>query len=227
MTIFLELQIGELAKQAGVSVRTVRYYLDQGLLPAPQNRGRYLVFGEEHLQRLELIRRLKTLHLPLEEIRQLLASASDLEIHQRLEAAAPFGLEAGSSESGKTLSKSPTERSDHLPGRPPLPSLQLHKQMQSLPDKLEKPGQAALDYLETLADTRRSVQELKPNLNALKPSPNRPFAAPAGSRSQSTPWQRLELIPGVELHFRDPLDPDTRRLVEDLIEFARNYHRKP
>jgi len=34
------LLINDLAKKAGVSVRTIRYYVKEGLLPAPQFRGR-------------------------------------------------------------------------------------------------------------------------------------------------------------------------------------------
>ena len=50
--------IQELAERARVTTRTIRYYTEQGLLPAPE-RGRPARYTEEHLQRLELIRRLK------------------------------------------------------------------------------------------------------------------------------------------------------------------------
>jgi DNA-binding transcriptional MerR regulator len=54
-----EYPIRELAERAGVSVRTVRYYIQEGLLPAPDTQGRFASYTEEHLDRLELIRRLK------------------------------------------------------------------------------------------------------------------------------------------------------------------------
>jgi DNA-binding transcriptional MerR regulator len=60
--------IQELANQAGVTTRTIRYYVDQGLLPPP-DRGRPAEYTEEHVRRLDLIRRLKEQYLPLEEIR--------------------------------------------------------------------------------------------------------------------------------------------------------------
>lgn len=62
-------QINELAKRAGVSVRTIRFYIDEGLLPAPTNRGRYSTYTDEYLDRLELIRMLKDRFLPLKRIR--------------------------------------------------------------------------------------------------------------------------------------------------------------
>jgi DNA-binding transcriptional MerR regulator len=81
-----EYLIGELAEKAHVTVRTIRYYLDEGLLPAPAYRSKYALFTQEHLERLELIRRLKELHLPLEEIKQILAGADDQEIDRLLNA---------------------------------------------------------------------------------------------------------------------------------------------
>lgn len=80
-----EMLINELAKRAGVTVRTIRYYMDQGLLPPPNQKGRYAIYSNEHLERLELIRRLKAIRLPLDEIRQLLNTVSAEELAQLLE----------------------------------------------------------------------------------------------------------------------------------------------
>jgi DNA-binding transcriptional MerR regulator len=64
--------IGELARAADVTVRTIRYYIALGLLPPPDAAGPAASYGEEHRERLELIRRLKAERLSLEEIRALL-----------------------------------------------------------------------------------------------------------------------------------------------------------
>jgi DNA-binding transcriptional MerR regulator len=50
---------GDLAERTGVSERTVRYYVGEGLLPAPAGRGRGAHFGPGHLNRLRLIRALQ------------------------------------------------------------------------------------------------------------------------------------------------------------------------
>lgn len=63
----------ELADLAGVTPRTVRFYLSQGLLPSAGATGPGVKYGDEHLHRLRLIRRLQREHLPLAEIRQRLA----------------------------------------------------------------------------------------------------------------------------------------------------------
>jgi DNA-binding transcriptional MerR regulator len=72
------LDLTGLADRAGVSVRTVRYYIQQGLLPKPEARGPGAHYTEEHLDRLLLIKRLQREHLPLAEVRRVIdASAGE------------------------------------------------------------------------------------------------------------------------------------------------------
>jgi len=67
------MQIGKLAKQAGVSVQTIRFYERRGLLPNPQRKeSGYRIYGEEDLRRLRFIRQAKALRFALEEIGKLL-----------------------------------------------------------------------------------------------------------------------------------------------------------
>ena len=61
----------ELADLAGVTPRTVRYYLASGLLPAVGQTGPGSKYTPDHLARLQLIRRLQAEHLPLAEIRHM------------------------------------------------------------------------------------------------------------------------------------------------------------
>jgi len=63
-----EWKLAELAEEAGVSPRTVRYYVQRGLLPAPPFKGPDTVYGEEHLLRLKAIRVLQARFLPLDAI---------------------------------------------------------------------------------------------------------------------------------------------------------------
>ncbi|MET8223412.1 MerR family transcriptional regulator [Streptomyces sp. NPDC004082] len=65
--------IGELAEQAGVTVKTVRFYSDRGLLPeASRSAGGHRRYGPDALDRLRLIRSLRALDLPLPEVRRIL-----------------------------------------------------------------------------------------------------------------------------------------------------------
>lgn len=80
-----DLDLAELSARAGVSTRTVRYYIQQGLLHAPGSRGPGAHYGREHLDRLRLIKRLQREHLPLAEIRRRLESLDPGEIRRLAE----------------------------------------------------------------------------------------------------------------------------------------------
>ena len=64
---------GGLAKQSGVGIHTVRYYLRRGLLsPSSHRPSGYAVFTEQDVQRLKLIVDAKQRGLTLGEIEQML-----------------------------------------------------------------------------------------------------------------------------------------------------------
>ncbi len=67
-----DFSIGELSDAASVTARTIRYYVAEGLLAPPEKSGRGATYTEEHLARLQLIRRLKGEYLPLQEIATLM-----------------------------------------------------------------------------------------------------------------------------------------------------------
>jgi DNA-binding transcriptional MerR regulator len=66
--------LDELCDLAGVTVRTVRYYISEGLLPPPSGHGASTRYLQEHLDRLRIIESLKEKFLPLREIRRSLDS---------------------------------------------------------------------------------------------------------------------------------------------------------
>lgn len=69
------LKIGEVAHLSGLSVKTIRYYEDIGLLAPTVERSRsgYRLFHVQVLKRLAFIKRAQSLGLSLEEIKPLLA----------------------------------------------------------------------------------------------------------------------------------------------------------
>lgn len=73
-------KLEQLAERAGVSPRTVRYYVQRGLLPAPEFRGRDTAYTGEHLVRLQAIRRLQERFLPLDTIQERLAQCPTDEV---------------------------------------------------------------------------------------------------------------------------------------------------
>jgi len=72
-----QLRIGDVARLAGTTPRTIRYYEQMGLLPAPSSRvaGSHRSYSLEEVERLREIMRLKELlGLSLEELGTLLAA---------------------------------------------------------------------------------------------------------------------------------------------------------
>lgn len=73
-----------MADSADVSVRTIRYYIHQGLIPPPEARGPLTRYSAGHLARVQLIKYLQQGHLPLAEIRRQLEVLDDAAVHRAL-----------------------------------------------------------------------------------------------------------------------------------------------
>jgi DNA-binding transcriptional MerR regulator len=76
----MSLRIGQLARRAGTSAPTIRYYEEVGLLPRPDRlengqRG----YGEADIARLTFIRRCRDFDFSIDQIRVLLAVMQDRE----------------------------------------------------------------------------------------------------------------------------------------------------
>lgn len=75
--------IDELATLAGVTPRTVRYYIAEGLLDRPEGEKRGAHYLRRHLEQLLLIRRWTDAGLTLERVRELIAGAPEDPPRQR------------------------------------------------------------------------------------------------------------------------------------------------
>jgi DNA-binding transcriptional MerR regulator len=70
-----QLQIGEVAVLAGVSVDAVRYYEKRRLLNrAPRSTGNFRLFTSEAVERIHFIKQAQDMGLSLDEIKELLTS---------------------------------------------------------------------------------------------------------------------------------------------------------
>jgi DNA-binding transcriptional MerR regulator len=72
-------RIGELARLSGLSVKTIRFYSDRGLLPpAERTEAGYRVYDDRALARLELIRALRELGASLADVERVLSRELDV-----------------------------------------------------------------------------------------------------------------------------------------------------
>jgi DNA-binding transcriptional MerR regulator len=74
------MQIGEVADRTGLSLRTIRYYEEVGLVrPSSRTQGGFRLYTEPDVARLNLVKRMKPLGFSLEEMRDLLSALDELD----------------------------------------------------------------------------------------------------------------------------------------------------
>ena len=206
--------LSDLARLADVTPRTVRYYVALGLLPSPEAAGPATRYGEAHLARLRLIRRLQRDHLPLAEIRIRLERMADDEIIATVSALDSREPDP-SQDPGDTLAfvRSLMEQSGIRPTAAdlrPAPTIAL-RQMARTASLAEAWAEVAQPPSLPSPAARVASAPI------VDPAP----ASPPRSGAEKTTWERLVIAPDVELHVRRPLDRTTNKRVDQLERIAR------
>ena len=199
-----ELLIHELAERAGISVRTIRYYIDEGLLPQPSYQGKYSYYTLNYLDRLELIRRLKESYLPLREISEIMNSLTDDQVRSRLNEFPP-----------PNPKYSPEQKPRQPAAKPGAKALDYINQVMDTQTKYRLKGTS-----DQSQPTITKQRETTSHMNSI-------VAESSPIMEVDEIWQRISLAPGVELNLRRPLDPVTENQVQQLINFAKRiFHIK-
>ncbi|MGY1840350.1 MULTISPECIES: MerR family transcriptional regulator [unclassified Modestobacter] len=74
------MQIGQVAERTGLSLRTIRFYEENGLVvPTTRTEGGFRLYSEADVARFEVVKRMKPLGFSLEEMHELLTLLADLE----------------------------------------------------------------------------------------------------------------------------------------------------
>lgn len=68
--------IGELSRQTGCNIETIRYYERIDLIPVASRNGRYRSYGIDDINRLRFVRRARELGFTISNVRALLGIAS-------------------------------------------------------------------------------------------------------------------------------------------------------
>jgi hypothetical protein len=70
-------QIGQVAERTGLSLGTIRFYEENGLVvPTARTEGGFRLYSEDDVARLEVIKRMKPLGFTLEEMQELFRSCT-------------------------------------------------------------------------------------------------------------------------------------------------------
>ena len=74
------MQIGQVAERTGLSLRTIRFYEENGLvIPTARSEGGFRLYSKNDVSRLDVIKRMKPLGFTLEEMQELLTLLADLD----------------------------------------------------------------------------------------------------------------------------------------------------
>lgn len=194
-----ELTLEDLAVQSGLTLRTLRYYMQEGLLPGPDTRGKYARYSQQHLDRLELIRRMKELRLPLQEIRQLIDNMTPEEMSR---------LRLYQDEIARKLNLNQYAMNDTR--------------------EIKQKPSSALDYIHSIQDGRENLRNYQADkgaisaAKAIKPMILKQIepAIPQPPTGQET-WRRIQLADGIELNVRESDDQHEQHQLEQLIQSVR------
>ncbi len=194
--------LDELCTLASVTVRTVRYYIVEGLLPAPTGHGATARYTQEHLDRLLVIGAMKERYLPLREIRRTLDAMSAREISETA------GLirqqtEATDGDTRPDLDDA-VASSPMLQAPPPVPEHRLGARM------MMEPPSSAADYIADVLD-RDHRQGRQGRAVRIRP----PAAEP-----DAITWRRVPITAEAELLIEEETYTRRREQIESLVAWA-------
>ncbi|HEX8227795.1 MAG TPA: MerR family transcriptional regulator [Chloroflexia bacterium] len=211
--------IQELADRAGVTTRTIRYYVEQGVLPPPGH-GRPAEYTHEHIRLLDLVRRLKEQYLPLEEIRDMLQRLSAEQVEAFL----------GGSGSQREEQQSGSSAADYITQVLNRGTLRTQLKEQAVPPPTP-PASAAPSKSgpgTPIVSSRPSgVIRSREDSSAVTPIAAMPAESSGHGEasnqnvSEERTWQRVTLAPGMELHYEATITLAQRSAIARIIEAAR------
>ena len=185
--------LNELADVAGIEARTIRSYIERGLLSGPHTRGRGATYSKEHLSRLQVISSLRRArpNMGLGEIRIFLQGLNPDQIH---------GL-AGGSISATARAIDEYRHSEDVDVQDLGPA-----DGEDTPGKMDWERAAA-----KLTGAERLVCVLRELTGLTQPA----------SSSKVEGWNRIAVTPDVELSIRAGFDGDQLAAFRELADLLR------
>jgi DNA-binding transcriptional MerR regulator len=195
----------QLAARTGIEPRTIRSYIQLGLLPGPEGAGRGAHYLSLHLERLQAILVLKDVDgLSLADIRRRFLATTTEEIGAIVARAPASGGRGESSIESRTT-----------------PLAFVRELRQKLGEEGVKPSTAAESASAdgVFAEAFRSPAAFEPSPRRVASMSMSYLADATDVRHPVTPqdWLRFPVTPDVEVHVRSPIEQGRRAQVEKLV----------
>ncbi len=204
--------IDDLTAQAGVTVRTIRYYIGEGLLPPPLGAGPGTRYTREHLDTLLLIGALKDRYLPLREIRRQLQGIDAAAIHEAVE---------GMPQRDEPIPADQPERGGAVAMMAPPDARNADALAGSEPSRSSTPDSAS-SYIDAIL--HRDRDRIVPR-SRRAPGPHggirTPDMFPLPADPDERRWRKLAITPEAELTIEEELYHRRREQIESLIAHIR------
>lgn len=211
-----QLSARELAERGDTTVRTVHYYVSEGLLPPPEGATRSAVYSNAHLARLRIIAALRSEGLALAAIRSRLTQMSDADVAEVLQTLERFDAEI---RAGDVTALGLIEAAivDQVNDTDTLPQI---------------PRSAPAMYSEPAPQTDAAPDSARAYVDRLLRREHTPSAIPRSREAHVLPkqrpetWHHFTVDDGIEVRIReDRLRPE-RRQVEAFIDAVRDIARR-
>jgi DNA-binding transcriptional MerR regulator len=208
-----EYTLEELAKMVRINPRTIRSYIQQGLLSGPDSMGRNARYKDYHLKRLRVIRTLKEVHrLPLSEIRRLVTMAGPEEDIQIQLVPLDGEMQVETREISEEEASAPSSALDYVRARRASAKGKRVEETAALP--------APPPIMSSSIDQDDSVTSpLEALLYKLRDQGTLDHV-PRKTRGEE--WVRLEVTPDIEIHVRGQLRREQLSDFEQLADLMRH-----
>jgi len=202
--------INELSKMANVTVRTIRFYSDEGVLDSPSGRDRYARYTRRHYLQLHVAKTLKEQFYPLRVIREKIAKMSDQELEYM---AGPIPAEIEARFSDATMDVVLEERSDMV---------YAHHEKAHYADMLFNEGAPAVANHRLMLPLTRQNTTKRDVVVMSAPPPENYISMPSKPTAPlGEVWHRLAVKPGIELHVSEDAMQDSLGEIKRIIASLR------
>jgi len=194
----------ELARKTGFEARTIRNYIQRGLLRGPEAMGPNAYYVSYHLRRLEAIKLLKEFYgLKLGEVRQILLAHSEEDFDPRTLGLTPVM---------DTWVSAP-----HF-GKSALEFIQSVKSRRLVPDRLTTRTWAADCLMEEWPRSHMEKTPLEQLLRALRAALQNKQARRA---TRGEPWVHMEVTPDIKVLARGNYTAEELAVLEQIADCMR------